>query len=47
MKVYLLLLDHDVMKLFERVIQGFSHHILTIRRERGHICFVSDIKSEK
>jgi hypothetical protein len=47
MKVDLLLLDHGVMKLFQRVIQGFSHHIVTMKREREDIWFGRDIKSEK
>jgi hypothetical protein len=46
-KAYLLLLDHGVMKLFKRVIQGFSHHILTMKREKEDIWFCFDIKSEK
>jgi hypothetical protein len=34
MKVYLLLLDHSVMKLFRRLMQRFSHEILTMTREQ-------------
>jgi hypothetical protein len=47
MKVDLLLLDHGVMKLFQRVIQGFSYRILTMKREREDIWFGIDIESEK
>jgi hypothetical protein len=47
MKLYVLLLDRGVMKRFQRVIQRFSHHILTMKREREHICLVLDIKSDK
>jgi hypothetical protein len=39
MKVYLLLLDHSVMKLFQRLMQSFSHDIRTMKREREGICF--------
>jgi hypothetical protein len=37
MKFYVLLLDRGVMKLFQRVTQRFSDHIVTMTREREDI----------
>jgi len=47
MKVYLLLFDQGVMKLFQGVIQEFSHHILTVKTEREAVSLAFDVKSEK
>jgi hypothetical protein len=42
MKVYVLPLDHGLMKLFEQVIQGLSHHFFhNQERKRGYlVCFL-------